>query len=96
MGWCFMLTTVSEAWKKASMPCQAVNFGGTLIIRLLSTTERVGIMEGKKIPVFSFVASLLMTDARSTSLAVPAEVVMQTIGSALLAGVFLPPFPLRE
>ena len=47
-------------------------------------------------PVFSCVVSLVITEAISTSLAVPADVVMHTIGSAGFSGCFFPPFADNE
>ena len=56
----------------------------------------VGNIDGKKMPVFSSTASSEITEAISTSLAVPALVVIQIIGIAGFAGVFFPPVPDRE
>ena len=80
----------SEAWKKASKPCRAVNFAGTDTISSGSTIDSTGKVKSPPKPIFSCRSSLVITAQGSASVPVPAVVGIATMGSAPATGRPLP------
>src|SRR5512133_1712088 len=76
-------TYASTAWVIASMPVQAVRYGGMVRMSAGSTIAREEMMFGSKITILYIFWVSVMTEAQLVSEPVPAVVVMASWGTVI-------------